>query len=114
MQVKAGQTLNGKEKQEEITIPEKETKAGRFSRKAVIVATATLTVAVICGFMFLSSTSSSSAVSAKNVVFKNKPLAEGLPNSFVFNIDLKNIRSDDVVIQQSWENTPTVRLKPGQ
>lgn len=48
------------------------------------------------------------------VVFTSRPLAQGLPNSVVFNVDLKNIRTDDILIQQSWDSTRTVRLQPGQ
>jgi hypothetical protein len=98
-------TPNGKEKPEQTTTPEKETKARRFSRKAFIAAAAILIIAVICGFMFLTPASSSSIAGTKNVIFRSKPLAEGLPNSVVFNIDLKNIISDDVLIQQSWDST---------
>jgi hypothetical protein len=114
MQFKAGQTTHEKEEPEETPVPKEETKTRRFSRKAMIGAAAILTVAVICGSLFLSSTSPSPSIETKDVIFKSKPLAEGLPNSVVFNIDLKDIKSDDVIIQQSWDSTRTVRLKPGQ
>jgi hypothetical protein len=80
---------------------------------AVLSAAAVLALVIVFGFVFLSGPGSSSAV-PRDVIFKSRPLAAGLPNSVVFNVDLKGIRSDDIVIQQSWDSTRTIRLKPGQ
>lgn len=49
-----------------------------------------------------------------NIVFKSRLLANGFPNTVVFNVDLKGIESDNIVIQQYWDSTKTIRLKPGQ
>src|SRR6185503_6444379 len=50
----------------------------------------------------------------KEIVFTSKPLADGLPNSVVFNVDLKGNTPGKTVIQQSWDSTKTVTLQPGQ
>lgn len=86
---------------------------GFLNRKAVFGTLAALALVLVCGFVFLSGPSSSSA-SVRDVVFRSRPLSGGLPNSVVFNIDLKDSRSDDIVIQQSWDSTRTVRLRKGQ
>lgn len=70
-------------------------------------------VAVICGFIFLQS-KAKPAFDRSAIVFNSRPLAKGLPNSVVFNIDLKGVRSDKLMIQQSWDSSKTITLKPGQ
>ncbi len=112
MQFKAEQPVNEKKAGEIITAVEKRKIV--FNRKPVAGIAALLTIAVIFGFVFFSSKSSSSTIETKDVLFKSRPLAEGLPNSVVFNVDLKNIKSNDIIIQQSWDSTRTVRLKTGQ
>lgn len=75
-----------------------------------------LSTAVIALLTF-SLLSGKPGISLKNeseIVFKSKPLANGLPNSVVFNIDLKGNKPDKVVIQQSWDSTRTVKMAPGQ
>ncbi len=109
MAFKAAQNIT--EEKAEIPLQPAKGRTRSFSRKAIIGIAATLTLAVICGFVFLSSSSSGIP---KDVVFTSKPLAQGLPNSVVFNVDLKGIHSNDLIIQQSWDSTKTIRLKPGQ
>lgn len=111
MQFKAEQPANEK-KEEKIISPITKNKHS-ISRKSVIGIAALLTIAVIFGFVFFSP-KKPSAIEVKDVVFKSRPLAEGLPNSVVFNVDLKKIKSGDIIIQQSWDSTKTVTLKPGQ
>ncbi|MDT7831758.1 hypothetical protein RQM59_05165 [Flavobacteriaceae bacterium S356] len=48
------------------------------------------------------------------VQFSSHPISNGLPNSVVFDIDLDQITSDSIHIQQFWDETKTIRLKPGQ
>ncbi len=48
------------------------------------------------------------------VQFSSRPITTGLPNSVVFDIDLDNIDSDSIHIQQFWDPSKTVLLKPGQ
>jgi len=65
---------------------------------------------VISGFVFFKSR----PVDISGVVFTSQPVTEGLPNSVVFKFDLKNIQSEDIKIQQDWDSTKTIRIKPGQ
>lgn len=46
--------------------------------------------------------------------FSSRPITKGLPNSVVFDFDLKGIKSDSIYIQQFWDKTKTIKLKPTQ
>ncbi len=48
------------------------------------------------------------------VEFSSRPIAKGLPNSVVFDLDLKGLESDSIYIQQFWDPTKTIKLKPNQ
>ena len=48
------------------------------------------------------------------VEFSSRPIAKGLPNSVVFELDLKGLESDSIHIQQYWDPTKTILLKEGQ
>ncbi len=71
-------------------------------------------IVVILAFTFLSGKSVQPLKNEKEIIFSSKPLANGLPNSVVFNIDLKGNTPNKIVIQQSWDSTRTVTLQPGQ
>ena len=71
-------------------------------------------IIVILAFTFLSGKSVQPLRNEKEIVFTSKPLAIGLPNSVVFNVDLKGNKPNKIVIQQSWDSTRTVTLQPGQ
>ncbi len=82
--------------------------------KKWLMASAIIAICVLVVISFLSGKSSPAVKNADSIVFKSNPLAEGLPNSVVFNVDLKNNNPDNIVIQQSWDSTKTIHLKPGQ
>ena len=114
MQFKASQAAENEtpvEKNEEIVIGK--TKY-RFNRNALAASAAVVVLIILFGFVFLNKKASYTANEFEGVEFKSKPLAEGLPNSVVFNVNLKEIKSDDIRIQQSWDSTKTIYLKPGQ
>jgi hypothetical protein len=71
-------------------------------------------IIAILAFSFLSGRSFHPLKNEKEIVFTSKPLAEGLPNSVVFNVDLKGNHPNKVIIQQSWDSTKTVILQAGQ
>lgn len=48
------------------------------------------------------------------IEFSSRPIAKGLPNSVVFDLDLKGLESDSIYIQQYWDPTKTIKLKPNQ
>lgn len=84
------------------------------SMKPFFVGVAMMAIIVVCGFIFFQGKEAKAVVDTSGVVFTSRPLAAGLPNSVVFKLDLKGIRSDDILIQQSWDSTKTIRIKPGQ
>src|SRR6187402_2246210 len=97
-------------------VEKKETTRKRFFLKHKIwpMTAAAAVIIVILAFTFLSGKSVQPLKNEKEIVFTSKPLANGLPNSVVFNIDLKGNKPDKTVIQQSWDSTRTVTLQPGQ
>ncbi len=51
---------------------------------------------------------------ASKISFASRPIAEGLPNSVVFDFDLAGYAPDKIRIQQYWDPTKTIQLQPGQ
>ncbi len=49
-----------------------------------------------------------------NLNFSSRPLAQGLPNSVVFEFDLSNVDSDSIHIQQYWDPSKTIQLSKEQ
>ncbi|CAM1344415.1 hypothetical protein [Tenacibaculum amylolyticum] len=49
-----------------------------------------------------------------NVIFKSQPITEGLPNSVVFNFDLKGITSENILIQQFWDPSKKIEIQKSQ
>lgn len=97
------------------TLMTKETdRVKQRSLKPFFVGTAIIGIIVVCGFLFFQGKQAKALVDTSGVVFSSRPLAEGLPNSVVFKLDLKGIKSDDILIQQSWDSTKTIRINPGQ
>jgi len=78
------------------------------------ITAAAAVIIVILAFTFLSGKSVKPLKNEKEIVFASKPLANGLPNSVVFNVDLKGNTPNEIVIQQSWDSTRTVILQPRQ
>jgi hypothetical protein len=48
------------------------------------------------------------------VTFSSQPIAEGIPNSVVFDFNLNGIESDSIYIQQFWDRTKTIKLSAAQ
>ncbi len=48
------------------------------------------------------------------VTFSSRPLAEGIPNSVVFDFNLNQCPSDSIFIQQYWDRTKTIKLASDQ
>ena len=71
-------------------------------------------IIVILAFTFLSGKSIHPLKNEKEIIFTSKPLANGLPNSVVFNVDLKGNTPNKIIIQQSWDSTRTVTMQQGQ
>ncbi len=110
---------NGKEiKEEVISITKEGTNIKkdnyRLSRKVLLAVAASAFLIIIFGFVFLSKRTAIAPATVENIVFKSRSLAEGLPNTVLFNFDLKGITSDKIRIQQYWDTTKTITIKPGQ
>lgn len=75
---------------------------------------AAASIVAILAFSFLSGKPTHLVINEKDIIFTSKPLAQGLPNSVVFKVDLKGSTPAKAVIQQSWDSTRTVTLAPGQ
>ncbi|GAB5399447.1 MAG: hypothetical protein Aureis2KO_10320 [Aureisphaera sp.] len=48
------------------------------------------------------------------IEFKSRPIALGLPNSVVFDLNLTGITSDSIYIQQYWDPTKTIQITKEQ
>ena len=57
-------------------------------------------IVVVLAFTFLSGKSVRPLKNEKAIVFTSKPLVNGVPNSVVFNVDLKENKPNKIVIQQ--------------
>ncbi|WP_420399718.1 hypothetical protein [Flagellimonas sp.] len=81
----------------------------------VIMLSASVMTVIFISFFSLKGTSNdNTTIDPESIVFKSKPIAKGLPNSVVFDLDLGEISSDSIHIQQYWDPTKTISLKPGQ
>ena len=110
MDLKSKQLLNKQ------VVEKKETSRKKFllQHKVWPMTAAAAVIIVILAFTFLSGGSVQPLKNEKEIVFTSKPLANGLPNSVVFNVDLKGNDPNKIIIQQSWDSTRTVALQPGQ
>jgi hypothetical protein len=104
-------TLRKQPEQEPISIAKKKV---LISKTAWITVAAIACVSIVLAFTFLPGKSATAILHPEEIIFTSKPLAEGLPNSVVFNIDLKGNRPQHSLIQQYWDSTKTVLLQPGQ
>ncbi len=48
------------------------------------------------------------------IPFSSRPVTNTFPNSVVFDFDLKNVRSDSILIQQYWDPTKTIKVNRDQ
>ncbi|MGL1886438.1 MAG: hypothetical protein OCD76_07980 [Reichenbachiella sp.] len=93
-------------------------KKGRMSvsDQGIIITSAALLTIVFISFFSLIGTNQGgpSVEDLSKVEFSSQPLSEGLPNTVVFDLDLGNIKSDSLKIQQYWDPSKTIELKLGQ
>lgn len=80
----------------------------------VITLSASIMTIIFISFYSLKGTQPKQDIDLSKIVFKSRPIAMGLPNSVVFELDLDNIKSDSIHIQQYWDPTKTIALTPGQ
>ena len=94
-------------------------KPSYFQRKVVPYLSIIVPSAAILTLIFISffSMTNKPVVLERNfdhVTFSSQPIVESLPNSVVFDFNIGGIQSDNIIIQQFWDKTKTVKLKPEQ
>ncbi|MGX1930113.1 hypothetical protein [Flagellimonas sp. 2504JD4-2] len=101
---------------------------GRYSKKkgssiskkistnlgVIMLSASVMTVIFISFYSLRDPNTENTSIDISKVVFESRPIAKGLPNSVVFELDLSEINSDSIHIQQYWDPTKTIDLSPGQ
>ncbi len=80
----------------------------------VIVGSAALMTLVFISLYSMIGRSKPQVIDAEDIQFTSQPITEGLPNSVVFDFNLKSIKSDSILIQQFWDKTKTIRIRNNQ
>ncbi len=80
----------------------------------IITSAAIMTVVFISFYSMVGSGNVIAEEDLSRIEFSSRPVTEGLPNSVVFDFDLKNIESDSIYIQQFWDVTKTVKISTAQ
>lgn len=88
-------------------------------RKEFIINTSKLIKAGIALIVFVlvmnfAFKSSDKKIDASQLEFKNHSVAKTIPNSVVFDFDLKSIKSDSIYIQQFWDPSKTIKINANQ
>lgn len=94
--------------------PSRFSKIIRPNLGVIMLSASVMTIIFISFFSLKGPTENSEKIDISKIVFESKPITKGLPNSVVFNLDISNIQSDSVHIQQYWDPTKTIDLNPGQ
>ena len=87
-----------------------------FQNMGIIVAAAGIMTFAFISFFSMVSTKNdiTPPLDLSKIDFKSRPISKGLPNSVVFDLNLDKITSDSIYIQQFWDRTKTVKIKPKQ
>jgi hypothetical protein len=81
----------------------------------IVVSAALLTVAFISFYSMIGGVENKAEeFDTSAISFKSKSVSKGLPNSVVFDFDLKNIDSDSLYIQQYWDPRKTIKINKEQ
>ena len=82
--------------------------------RVIVTSAAILTVVFVSLYSMIGAQEAGINKDYSNVTFKSRVLTNDLPNSVVFDFDLKDIQSDSLYIQQFWDKRKTIKLKEGQ
>lgn len=82
--------------------------------RIIVVSASVLTLVFISLFSMIGIGNNNAAIDSSLIKFSSHPVAEGIPNSVVFDFDLHDIKSDSIYIQQFWDRTKTIKIKPEQ
>ncbi|WP_190808757.1 hypothetical protein [Flagellimonas sp. S3867] len=80
----------------------------------IMLGASVMTIIFISLFSLKGPAEEDEPIDVSKVVFESRPIAKGLPNSVVFNLDLSEIDADSIHIQQYWDPTKTINLNQGQ
>ncbi|WP_109300879.1 hypothetical protein [Aquimarina sp. AU474] len=81
----------------------------------IATAAAIMTIAFISFFSMIGSKKDPiPPIDLSKISFGSQPISNGFPNSVVFNYDIGTISSDSIYIQQYWDETKTIKIKPNQ
>ncbi|MEM9078815.1 MAG: hypothetical protein AAGC43_17375 [Bacteroidota bacterium] len=85
------------------------------SNLGIIVLSASVMTLVFISFYSLKAVPvAKNPIDPTQIVFKSKPITQGLPNSVVFDVNLQGIQSDSIHIQQYWDPKKTISLTKDQ
>lgn len=82
--------------------------------RIIVVSASVLTLVFISLFSMIGIGNKNATIDSSQIKFSSYPIAEGIPNSVVFDFDLNGVKSDSIYIQQFWDRTKTIKIKPGQ
>ncbi len=82
--------------------------------RVIVTSAAILTLIFISFFSLTSRETNSVKNDFANVNFKSKSIGESLPSSVIFDLNIENINSNSIYIQQFWDVTKTIKLKQNQ
>lgn len=71
-------------------------------------------VLLLATSLLISNLQSPIPVDADSISFSSRVLTKTYPNSVIFDFDLPNVQSDDILIQQYWDTSKTIVVDPGQ
>jgi len=84
------------------------------SNLGIIMLSASIMTIVFISFYSLRGSKNTLPIDTSKVGFSSRTISSGLPNSVVFDLNLEELSTDSIRIQQYWDVTKTISLKPGQ
>jgi len=82
--------------------------------RVIVTSAAILTVVFVSLYSMIGAQEAVINKDYSNVTFSSRVLTNDLPNSVVFDFNLKGIQSESLYIQQFWDKTKTIKLKEDQ
>lgn len=108
---------NWRDFKNQMAVPEekKVDKKSLSNRGLILTSAAFMTILFISLFSMIGSDGNQFAkADYSKISFSSYPVAEGLPNSVVFDFNLENVQSDSIFIQQFWDPTKTIKISSEQ
>ncbi|KAA1245579.1 hypothetical protein [Aquimarina sp. RZ0] len=80
----------------------------------IFITAAIMAIAFISFYSMTGFYNKTETIDISQVTFSSRPITKGLPNSVIFDFDLPRLQSDNIYIQQYWDVTKTIKIKPQQ